>query len=377
MNLRRFRAPDEQAAQERAWNIVRAAYAEREPVTWPRRHARSVVLAAAGAVLVAAAVTPPGRSVVNTLRDAVGREKVVGVRNAHRELVRLPAPGQLLVNSARGPWVVAASSRRRLGAYRMASWSPHGLFVAATNGYELLALDPKGNVRWSIGRKQRLAFPRWSSEGYRIAYFADDTVRVITGDGVKDWGLGSADPRVAPAWRPATHDLAYVGIDGAVRVRAADSRTLLWRVRVSPDTARSLAWSDDGRLLLVVGATQVHTYRAAGTLVAASATTAPATAAAFEPHSHRFALIVGPGVILVDGDTLRFPHRELFSGTTNLRGIAWSPDGGWLLVGWPGADQLVFVRLKPPKLVAVSNVAGQFLSATFPTVAGWAPQPTQ
>jgi hypothetical protein len=33
----RFEAPGEQEAGERAWAILRAAYAEREPPWWPRR----------------------------------------------------------------------------------------------------------------------------------------------------------------------------------------------------------------------------------------------------------------------------------------------------------------------------------------------------
>ena len=49
----RFRAPGEQEAQERAWAVVRRAYEEREPVAWPRRHARPL----AAAALVAAALS--------------------------------------------------------------------------------------------------------------------------------------------------------------------------------------------------------------------------------------------------------------------------------------------------------------------------------
>src|SRR5207253_3710788 len=111
----------------------------------------------------------PGQSVVNSIRDAVGREKVVGVRNAQRELVRLPAPGRLLVQSTRGAWIVQRDgSRRLLGRYRDASWSPHGKYVAGVlHGTELVALEPTGPVRWEKPHKQRLALPRWSFEGYR------------------------------------------------------------------------------------------------------------------------------------------------------------------------------------------------------------------
>ena len=362
--------PDEHGAEERAWHIVRAAYEEREPVAWPRKHARSLALAAAGVAIVAAAVTPPGQSVVNSVRDVVGREKVVGVRNAHRELVALPASGRLLVNSARGPWVVLEQgSRRLLGSYRMASWSPHGLYVAAVrnNGYELVALDPEGHVHWVKGRKQGFAYPRWSYEGYRIAYLAGDSLRVITGDGKSDWGLGQADMHVAPAWRPATHDVAFVTRTGSVRVMDADKRTVLWTEpaglltkHAGVDGVRALTWSGDGALLLVRGNHSVRTFTPTGSLLGSAATKGPAIAAAFAPHSHRFALVVGPTVVIVSGDTLQFASRPLFTATRRLAGIAWAPDASWLLVSWPSADQFVFVRLGTPKLMAVSNIASQF-----------------
>jgi dipeptidyl aminopeptidase/acylaminoacyl peptidase len=360
--LERVPLPDEHGAEDRAWQTVRAAYEEREPVRWPRRHARSLALAAAAVAIVAAAVTPPGKSVVNSVRDVVGRSKVVGVRNAHRELVRLPAAGRLLVNSARGPWVVQENgSRRPLGRYRMATWSPHGKFVAAVrNGYELVALEPNGKVHWVKPRKQGVASPRWSYEGYRIAYLSGTSLRVITGDGATDWGLGQADAHVAPAWRPATHEVALVTLDGSVRVMDADKRTVLWTKHAGVDGVRALTWSGDGALLLVRGNNSVRTFTARGGLLGASATKGPSVAAAFAPHSHRFALVVGPTVVIVNGDTLRFANRPLFTATRRLAGIAWAPDGSWLLVSWPSADQFVFVRIGAPKLTAVSNITLQF-----------------
>jgi hypothetical protein len=377
--LERVPLPDERGAEERAWNIVRAAYDEREPVAWPRRHARSLALAAVGVAIVAAAVTPPGKSVVNTLRDAVGREKVVGVKNAHRELVRLPAPGPILVQSPRGAWVVQPSgSRRLLSGYAMASWSPHGKFVVGVRyGFELVALEPNGKVHWTRGRKQRIGFPRWSYEGYRIAYLSNDTLRVITGDGVRDWGLGTADSRVAPAWRPGTHEVAHVTPDGFVRVVDADSHSQIVRTHVG--RVSSLVWSSNGNSLLVV---QQHaiTIVAGGPAKTPYAPTpataiAPAryTAAAFRPGSQTWTYaITRPG-----GRSAVFVGtRRVLTGAAPFTSLAWSPDGRWLAVGWPGANQFVFIRVSPQlKLYAVSNVARQFdpnaLGPRFPTIAGW------
>jgi hypothetical protein len=60
----------------------------------------------------------------------------------------------------------------------------------------------------------------------------------------------------------------------------------------------------------------------------------------------------------------------VFSGAGVIDSLAFSPDARWLAVGWRSADQLVFVRLSPPKLDAVSNVRRQF-GPSFPTIAGW------
>jgi hypothetical protein len=350
--LDRVPLPDERGAEERAWSIVRAAYDEREPVAWPRRHARALAFAAAGVAVVAAAVTPPGQSVVNSVRDVVGRKQVVGVRPAHRELVRLPAPGQLLVQSTRGPWIVQASgSRRLLGPYAMASWSPHARFVAAVRfGYELVALDPKGEIRWARGRKQRIRSPRWSFEGYRIAYLSNDTLRVIDGDGTRDRGLGGADPRVAPAWKPGTHEVAWVGSDGDVRIADADSGLPPARVR---ERRRIVALAWNGGELSAIPA---HSAGLPGTVVAADVA----------PASGRTATIVraaGRSRVYLD-------DRLVFSGAGVMDSLAFSPDERWLAVGWSSADQLVFVRVSPPKLYAVSNVTRQF-GVRFPTIAGW------
>ena len=325
--LQRIDIPGEYEARRRTWDVVRAAYAEREPVPWPRRHARELAFAAAAVAVVAAAVTPPGRSVVNSVRDAVGREKVVGVRNAQRELVVLPAPGRLLVQSRRGAWVVQHDgSRRLLGPYRYAAWSPHGKFVAGVlRRNTLVALEPNGRVHWEKPRPERLAYPRWSFDGFRIAYFAGSTLRVVNGDGTGDRLIGPADPGVAPAWRPATHALAYVA-RGSTKVVDADRRTPL------PPQA-----GDEQRLRTAV--------RPGG-----------GPAAQVEALFRRSAILVG--------------SRQVFAGAGRFRSLAWSPNGQWLAVSWPDADQLVFVRVSgKPRLVAVSDVERQFGSA--PSIAGW------
>src|SRR5262249_13807934 len=156
----RVEIPGEHEARLRAWAVVSAAYERRERVSWPRRHARALALAAAVAAILAVVLSPAGGAVVRSLRDAVGRQRVV-VRPAPAR-VSLPAPGRVLIVARSGAWILHRDgSKRRLGGYRLASWSPHGLFVVVARGGELTAVDPKGAVRWSLHREAPVTLARW------------------------------------------------------------------------------------------------------------------------------------------------------------------------------------------------------------------------
>jgi hypothetical protein len=370
----RFRAPGEQEAQERAWAIVRRAYEEREPVTWPRRHARPLVVGALVAAAVAAVLSPPGRSVVHSLR------KAVGVENAQMELFSLPAPGRVLVSGAGGAWIVNADgSRRRLGGpYRNVTWSPHGRFIAATRKSELLALDPKGNVRWTLPRRSA-RLPTWTGTftDTRIAYIAGRTsheqLHVVAGDGTGDRAIGEARP-ATPAWRPGPgHVLAYIsGPPERFRLVILDvdsGRTLL-RLR-PPVGAWRLAWSSDGRRLLAVGATSLRIYTARGKVALAREPSGGNhyVDGGFVPGTHRVLVLSEYG--FQSAVVAPATGRVLFRGSGTFGDyLAFSPDGRWALVSWPTANQWVFLRISGPRhIVGVSRISTQF--GGFPRVEGW------
>ena len=68
--------------------------------------------------------------------------EAVGIEHAEPALFSLPAPGRLLVVSADdgGVWLVKSNGfMRKLGPYSDAEWSPHGLYVIATERNELVA----------------------------------------------------------------------------------------------------------------------------------------------------------------------------------------------------------------------------------------------
>jgi hypothetical protein len=368
--------PDERAAEDRSWEVVRAAWDERVPAArssvvrrrWP------LLALAAGLAVAAAALSPPGMAVLGSIRDAVRGEP-----NARAGLFSLPT-GRLLVQSDRGVWVVQRDgSKRLLAGYRDASWSPHGLYLAAIHGSELRALEPNGNVHWSVARPGRLATPRWSFEGFRTAYRAGNELRVVNGNGTEDHLLAAGIAPVAPAWRPGTHVVAYVDGAGDVRIVDADANRL---VRLIHPSARPVAleWSSNGRYLLVRGRHSIELFGARGVhLTPLSAGAAPVTAASFSPDGRSIAFI--QQVSIKDGQrSFLWVYRRIrpdgtsagrvFAGAGRFGGVEWSPDGRWLLLDWDSADQWLFIRsASVNRVLPVSNVTSSF--GHDARVAGW------
>ncbi len=347
--------------ENRAWEVVRRAFEER--TSTPRRALRWIRPAVAAAVVVAVAgafLSPPGRAVFDRVRRAVG------VEQAAPELFSLPAPGRLLVVSPDGrgaaTWLVSADGlKRELGSFSDAEWSPHGLYIVATKANELLALDPGGDVRWTLARHDP-SWPRWEGTrtDTRIAYVTGQALRVVAGDGTDDHLLDRFGGGVPPAWDPGRlHTLAYYS-GGAIVLRRDDGK-LVWRrpVTVLPS---DLEWSSDGRYLAVFSAKKVVVLDASGRVHRTiSMLGAELLTGAFEPRSHRLAVVVRERarseIHLVDVD---HPGHAvlLFAGPGAFGELAWSPNAQWLLVTWPAADQWLF--LHGTHVHAVGNIREQF-----------------
>jgi hypothetical protein len=375
--LSSFRAPEEAATQERTWTVVRDAYRLREPVRRRRSRGRLLLVPAIAIALAAVTLSPAGATVGRWIRHALG------VPHAAPALFKLPAPGSVLVSGAGGTWTVAADgSSRRLGPWRQASWSPHGLFVAVTRRDQLAAVDPHGTLHWTLARPA-VRDPVWyGPTGYRVAYLSGQTLRVVAGDGTGDHGLATGVASVAPAWQPGSaYRLAYVTRSGMLVVRGADSKRIIWTAPVSGQ-ARELAWSADGRRLLAVTASHASLYDPTGHMVATVAAPpgTPIRTASLSPDGAALALIRGAAdedvVVLKLASAQATPQpRRVLSGA-GLQQLAWSPDGRWLLVSWPAADQWVFVRVAGmPRIAAVSRIARQLSARStqdaFPRIEGW------
>jgi hypothetical protein len=324
---------------------------------------------------VAAALSPPGRSVGGWIRD-----RVAGEDATQPALVRLPSAGRLLVLSEQGPWIVRPDgSKRLLGSYEGASFSPNGLFVVATDGHRLTALEPDGDPRWSVTRPAPVADARWSpSPGFRVVYREGETLRVVGGDGEDDRLLAENVAPVPPAWRPGEGrmEVAYASTDGRVRVVDADGEQL-WAA--DPGAApEQLLWSDDAGLLLVVTAGPRHPFYRAGGRPAGNLETPggqDVLDAAFAPETRDVAYSAFDPES--GSSTIRLEGEQLQQGRGRLDDLVFSPNGSWLLTGWAEADQLLFLRLPGvSRIVAVPDVRREFDpggtgATTFPRAAEW------
>ena len=375
--------PDEHDARVRTWAVVRAALAERTPTPRARPFVRPLLILAAGAAVGAAILSPPGRALFADVREAIGVERV---RPSQPALVSLPADGRLLVNAGRGAWIVHRDgSKRFLGRYRQASWSPRGLFVVATGTgeagtRELFALDRKGTVRWSLARPSHIREPRWAPSGYRIAYVTGSALRVVAGDGTGDRLLAArVQPAAPPAWRPGPrHVVAFVAGGRQLVVADADTRRALWRRSVGTTVPFHLEWSSDGSQLLVVAGHWLAVYDARGRRLAYRALRARAVTAALAPDGRRVALSQRPTgalpatIVLLELERPSRAPQRVFMGSGVFNDLAWSPNGAWIAAAWPTADQWLFLRVAGRRTVdAVANAREQFGGGGFPAFGGW------
>ena len=149
-------------------------------------------------------------------------------------------------------------------------------------------------------------------------------------------------------------------------VEDALTAKVLWTFDGGP--VRDLEWSADGRRLLIAGRRTytIHDF-ATGER---DATRLPAgttlLAAAYAPTGNRLALAVRTG----DETEVRIQGETVLRGPGRLSELEWSPDGRWLLAGWPSADHWLLVRASGrARDAAVSGVRHRF--GTTARTHGW------
>lgn len=415
--------PESPEAEERGLRIVAAAFEDRAssdessrselsgaltPTTSEGRSRRPLPRLALGlalaALLAVLLLSPAGAAV----RGWVGDAFTASAPRPEPVLAHIPGGGRLLVQAGEGPWVVQPDgSRRLLGDYREASWSPHGLFVAAVKGRTLSAIEPDGTPHWSITAAREIGVPRWSPSGERIVYRSGFSLRVIAGDGTGDHlvagataagtpsGARTSPAYVAPAWSPdGRNALAYVA--GTGRLRIIDSETgALFAAAPALHRITWMDWADGGRKILEAspGALRLRPVLPAGhpsrpalgkarplpvppgaTVV--DATLAPrrslvaATVTFWKKHgTYSEVIVFRPG----------YGRQSLLRVPGSLGQVEWSPDGRRLLIAWPGANQWLFLPLSGGRGRAIADMSRAFApggqATSFPRVEGWCCRP--
>jgi hypothetical protein len=349
--------PEAGVARERTREVVLAAFAEREPA--PGR-GRLPLVAAVAALVVGAALaiaSPPGRAVVERVRE------IVGVEQAQPALFSVPGGGRLLVDAADGTWVLDADGKKRLLAgYHDASWSPFGRFLVAVRSNELAALEPDGGVRWTLAR-HGVQSPAWTGTptDTRIAYVDRSGIRIVAGDGTGDRLLAPAETGPL-AWRPGRGFVLAYASARELRFQDAETGRVLWRATThgNPRLHADLEWSTDGRRVLVVNDGTLQVFDAQGDLVARRGPSdGRIVDATFVHGTHRVLVASTAGGESTVSELAT--GRSVFAGTGVFDEITSSSDGRWLVVEWRTADQWVFVRLQGRRpLRAFSGIAGQF-----------------
>jgi hypothetical protein len=415
--LRGAQIPVPEDAEERGRRVVVAALEQRpagkdfEPGSRLPSLPRLALGFVIATLLAALLLSPAGADV----RDWVDDAFTSSAPRPEPTLARVPGGGRLLVRTGDGIVVVQPDgSRRLLGDYEAASWSPHGLFIAAAKGRTLSALEPDGTPRWSITAAKRVGFPgrlvaapTWSPSGERIAYRSGFDLRVIAGDGTEDHLLAGSiaagtppDARISPAyvppaWSPTGEDaLAYV--TGAARLRILDSETGAV-LAAAPALQRItwMDWADGGRKILEAsrGTLRLRPVWRAGhpsrpALGKSRRLPLPPGAtvndAALAPQRSLVAVSVtywrkhGTYSEILVFRPGRSP-QTLLSVPGSLWQVEWSPDGERLLIAWPGANQWLFLPLGRGKGRAIADISRAISpdgrSHSFPRLEGWCCRP--
>jgi hypothetical protein len=386
--LREAPVPGGEDAERRGLDVVEAAFAER------RRPARNplprlALALAVAALLGALLLSPAGASV----RDWVGDVFTDRTPRPEHGLAEIPGGGRLLVASAEGPWVVGPDgSRRLLGEYGDATWSPRGLYVAVAAGRTLSAVEPDGTPHWSLTAAGPVSDMRWSPSGFRIAYRSGRQLRVTAADGTGGRRIAAATAAVAPAWSPlGLSQLAYIDGTGGLRIADGESGATIGAAAALPG-AIELEWGEAGATLLEAsrGAVRLRSLEVESLadrigIGAPRRLALPAGAvvrdAALSPRGGTVAVLAslpsahGERSAVFLFDSRSDAPRRLLGVPGRLSELAFSPGGRRLLIAWPEADQWLFLPTDRGKGRALTDVAAAFTPGggpvAFPRVEGW------
>ena len=192
---------------------------------------------------------------------------------------------------------------------------------------------------------------------------------------------------VTPAWRPLssplpagqvavgprTNVLAYANHHGRVAVRDVDAGLVLWRSHRYGRPIREVQWSAD-HMRLLVRTTFLTTQFLDARGRAISKAKQPIFGAPIAPDGRRAAFIrratAGHSDVLVAPRHGSGPLRRVLSREGRITDPTWSPDGKWLLVTRPGANEWLFIPSLAARPGQVHRRGRLFPASSLPGAAG-------
>jgi len=172
-------------------------------------------------------------------------------------------------------------------------------------------------------------------------------------------------------------------MDRGNRIVTVDTDTgkPVWKTETFAESV-SLEWSASGTRLLVSGSSYALVLTANGEPLFKGPFVTGLQSAAISPSGDELAAVArgrrGTELSLhdLDGGTQLLYSTGRSDPKANFGTPLFSPDGQWILLPWPDADQWLFVNTQDRRVTAVADIARQFDAngkgiSSFPEVAGW------
>ena len=178
--LSRFRAPGEREKEDRAWEIVRTAYQQREPAAHRRSFGRAFVLAAASVLIVGAgALTPAGATVGRLVDHAFGKPHASGPMVS----ARAPAPQALVTDETQNRLLVVDLPSGRIARSVPVPADPEDVAATGNGGVIIVVSSEAGKVT-ILNRDTLKVIKTFSGfdEPHIAAISPDDQYAYITDD---------------------------------------------------------------------------------------------------------------------------------------------------------------------------------------------------